>query len=105
MCFWAVEAHKEAGGREERVPDGSQCVVVPRYVVRGKGYLKRYIKAVETMSVGSVGGMVGTLTELNSSLHLLKTDLGKANFGWSELNSLNHNASTQLLSLFTYCTY
>ena len=46
-------------------------------------------------------GMVGTLTELNSSLHLLKVVLAKANFGWPELNNLNLNASTQLLSLFT----
>ena len=61
MCFWAVEAHKEGrgDGREERAAGGSQCVVVPRYVVRGKGYLKRYIKAVETMSVGSVGVWLG----------------------------------------------
>jgi hypothetical protein len=55
MCFWAVEAHKEGRVDGDRSAGESQCIAVPRYAVRGQGYLKRYIKAVETMSAGSVG--------------------------------------------------
>jgi hypothetical protein len=93
---------KKAGGmgaRKERLVEVSVLLFLGmQYAAKGT---LRDISRLWRLCLQGLLGMVGTLTELNSSLHLLKADLAKENFGWPELSSLNLNASTQLLSLFT----